>query len=66
VRRAERIANEDCRSGSQSSAEKEVEPGAVGSRYAHGSIAARGNVSFFVIPFENDVTMARRQRHGRK
>jgi hypothetical protein len=64
--RAQGIANQNCATRAESSAEEEVEPGAVGGGGANGSIAACYHVAFLIIPFEHDVPMPARHGDGRK
>jgi hypothetical protein len=66
VWRPQRVSDENRGSGTKSSAEKKVETRAVGGGGAHGTITTRGDVTFLVIPFENEMTMAGWQREGGK
>jgi hypothetical protein len=61
---AQRITDQNRTARAQSAAKEEIEPRAVGSRCANGSIAARSDVSFLVIPPEDEMAMP--TRHGNR
>ncbi len=66
VRRTHRVTDENRGSRTKSSAEKKVEPRAIGRGGAHGAITPGSDVAFLIIPLENQVTVAGWQRKSRK
>ena len=66
VRRAQGISDQNRAARAQSAAQKEIEPRAVGGCGANGSIAASSNVTFLIVPPEDEMPMPARHGNRRK
>jgi hypothetical protein len=62
VRSAQRISDQDRTARAQSAAKKEIEPRTVGRGRANRPISARSDVTFLIIPPEDEMAMP--ARHG--